>query len=191
MRSSNGFRETPRSRSVPVGSTILTARCRAPTVFWIPVRIYGRSWNGGWPKERHLGFFGTAWQVIKSAVDIGRIAESQSELHDEFSALSEKHVALERRVARLESEDIERRDRDAWQDEYELRNIGLEVPVYAPGQWSESDESPHWLCAHCFDNDRKSYLKPAPGQHIIGHARYWSCSREGCRMEFVTSSVPN
>ena len=137
-----------------------------------------------------MGFFGTAWQVVKSAVDIGRIAESQSELHGEFSALREKYVALEKRVAGLESEDIELGDHDAWQDDYELSDIGLEVPVYAPVSWSESAESPHWLCAHCFDNDKKSYLKPTPGHHI-GQPRYWSCSREGCTMEFVTASVPN
>ena len=138
-----------------------------------------------------MGFFGTAWQVIKSAVDIGRIAESQSELHDELSALSERYVALEKRVAGIESEDIERRDRDAWKDDYELSDIGLEVPVYTPASWSESADSPHWLCAHCFANDKKSYLRPAPGEHIIGRPRYWSCSREGCKMEFVTAIVPN
>lgn len=138
-----------------------------------------------------MGFFGTAWQVIKSAVDIGRIAESQSKLNDEFSALSERQVALEDRVAGLESAEIERRGRDVWKEDYELRNIGLEVPVYAPGPWSESDESPHWLCAHCYDNDKKSYLKPTPGQYIIGQPRYWSCSREGCKMDFITARVPN
>ena len=138
-----------------------------------------------------MGFFGTAWQVIKSAVDIGRIAESQSKLNDEFSALGERQVALEDRVAGLESAEIERRDRDVWKDDYELRNIGLEVPVYAPGPLSESDESPHWLCAQCYDNDKKSYLKPTPGQHIIGQPRYWSCSREGCTLDFITARVPN
>ncbi|MXW17012.1 MAG: hypothetical protein F4123_01130 [Gemmatimonadetes bacterium] len=131
-----------------------------------------------------MGFFGTAWQVLKSAVDIGRIAESQSELHDEFAA-------LEKRVARLESEDIELRDQIAWKDDYELNDIGLEVPVYTPGPWCESADSPHWLCAHCYDNDKKSYLKPTPGEHIIGQPRYWSCSREGCKMDFVTARVPN
>lgn len=138
-----------------------------------------------------MGFIGTAWQAIKSAVDLGRIAESQSELHDEFFALSEKYVALEKRVAGLESEDVELRDQDAWKADYEFSDIGLEVPVYAPAPWSESAESPHWLCAHCFDNDKKSYLKPTPGEHIIGQPRYWSCSREGCKMDFVTASVPN
>ena len=138
-----------------------------------------------------MGFFGTAWQVVKSAVDIGRIAESQSELHNEFSALSEKYAALEKRVAELENEDIELRDHSAWKADYELGDIGLGVPVYVPAPWSESVDSPHWLCARCFDNDKKSYLKPTPGEHIIGQPRYWSCSREGCKMDFVTSSVPN
>lgn len=138
-----------------------------------------------------MGFFGTAWQVIKSVVDISRVAESQSRLHDEFSALSERQVALEERVAALESEDLQLGDQTAWKDDYELSDIELEVPVYAPTSWSESAESPHWLCAHCFDNDEKSYLRPAPGEQVIGRPRQWSCSREGCRMEFVTAIVPN
>ena len=149
------------------------------------------AWHGGWRRGRHLGFFGTAWQVIKRAVDFGRIAESQSKLHDEFAALGEKYVALEKRVAGLDSEDIERRDRDVWKNDYELSDIGLEVPVYAPGPWSEFAESPHWLCAHCYDDDKKSYLRPTPGEQIIGRPRHWSCSREGCKMGFVTARVPN
>ncbi len=84
-----------------------------------------------------------------------KLIEAQSHIfavNDERSALVEQVRKLEEEVARLEAWDADKQ-------RYELADIGAGVLGYVPKAGMEGAEPPHQLCAHCYQDNKKSILQ--------------------------------
>lgn len=72
---------------------------------------------------------------------------------EERSALVERVHDLEQEVARLEAWDAEKQ-------RYELKDVGSGALAYALKNEAGGTEPPHWICAKCYEDGKKSILQP-------------------------------
>ena len=76
-------------------------------------------------------------------------------VNEERSALIEEIHQLKKQVADLE----------AWETEkqrYELKSIGAGSFARALKPETQGSETPHYICANCYENRQKSILQPEP-----------------------------
>ncbi len=59
----------------------------------------------------------------------------------------------------LEKKLIEYENWNKTKSQYELKEVGHGVFVYASKRDDKSSEPEHWLCTHCFDDRKKSILQ--------------------------------
>ncbi len=76
-------------------------------------------------------------------------------------AAQSDQFALLNRVRELEEEMTRMKKWDAESERYELKNIYTGAVAYVLKPDAQGSESPHWLCANCFENKKKSYLQQA------------------------------
>jgi hypothetical protein len=87
--------------------------------------------------------------------------------NDERTALIEKVSHLETQITKFE----------AWETEkqrYELYDVGVGSPAYIIKDGMRGTEPPHWLCAHCYTNSKKSILQNA-GRSSDPHYVMYRC----------------
>lgn len=72
---------------------------------------------------------------------------------EERSSLLQKVGELEKEVARLEAWDAEKQ-------RYELKDVGSGALAYALKNEASGAEPPHWICAKCYEDGKKSILQP-------------------------------
>jgi hypothetical protein len=101
--------------------------------------------------------------ALESAVTSNRTQAAQI---DEIRALKEE-------VARLEAWDAEKQN-------YVLKDVGLGNVAHVLKDGVQTGEAPHQLCANCFADGEKSFLKRT--MYSIGHDEVLSCGRCGAEM---------
>lgn len=112
------------------------------------------------------------------------ILEAQASL----SAANEAQVTSATRIRALEEEIARMKAWDTEAERYELKNVYLGAVAYVLKPETQGSEAPHWLCANCFTNKRKSFLQeysPAP----LGNKMLYKCAVCGgiISVHYVTS----
>ncbi len=92
-----------------------------------------------------------------------------------MAAQSDQFTLLER-VRELEEEMARMKKWDAEAEKYELRNFGGGTVAYILKKKAQGTEAPHWLCATCYTNKRKSFL-----QHTADIPRFSVFSCAACK----------
>lgn len=85
----------------------------------------------------------------------GHILEAQEGL---FRA-QEAQTTAARRIAELEEEVLSLKDWSGEKQRYQLVDVGRGAVTYMVKLGAENDEPPHWLCASCFNQGRKSFMQ--------------------------------
>ncbi|WP_425155525.1 hypothetical protein [Candidatus Palauibacter sp.] len=158
----------------------------------------------------------TAADLLKSLLDLGsraaaspqvademveafnaKIRELSAELLDARQFASEAQAsqfALADRVRELEEELVKLEDWAQEKERYTLDAVDSAAFAYVLKPDIKTTEPPHWLCAHCFEQHRKSVLQfagqppnvPGGGR---GDYRRWACSACGhALMVFYTKN---
>jgi cell division protein FtsB len=103
----------------------------------------------------------------------GKIIETQSaigRIQDERSSLIERIRDLEKEVADLKAWDAEKQ-------RYELKDVVPGSYVYVLKKDSQGSETPHWLCANCYNSGKKSLMQyfgaGLPGRDF--QKAIWAC----------------
>ena len=115
--------------------------------------------------------------------------EFQSKLLDAnnaaFAAQEERAAMLER-VRELEKEITRLEAWEADKQRYELISLAPNTVAYAPKETMRGTEPPHYLCANCFTNEKKSFLQ----QHVRGeNFNKYICN--SCKEELrITKGTP-
>ena len=100
-----------------------------------------------------------------------------------LAAANEQQSAVAERIRNLEQEIMRLKDWSAEKERYHLQDIYRGAMAYVPKPGMENGEPPHWLCANCFNQGRKSFLqfkgqdkRPGGGN---GHQSTYGC--DACR----------
>ncbi|NJM33471.1 MAG: hypothetical protein HC850_00865 [Rhodomicrobium sp.] len=115
--------------------------------------------------------------------------EFQSKIFDAQSsalALQEERSTLIERIRHLEKEMA---DLKAWGSEkkqYELKQVDLGAFAYVPQPDTQAAKQPHWLCANCYEDGKKSFLQSQGGvsngrgqKHACARCEAWIATRFG------------
>jgi ribosomal protein S27E len=87
----------------------------------------------------------------------------------------EQKAALAKRVGELEKEIAELKDWKREAERYQLTEIAPSIMARTLKSGMENGETPHKLCADCFEDNKKSFLYPGPyGTDIL-----FRCNRCG------------
>jgi hypothetical protein len=83
-------------------------------------------------------------------------------------------------------EDLEKKlvEQESWDKErarYHLKNVGSGAFVYALKDGHATTEPAHWLCAHCYEEKKKSILQRNPYPQ-------WLCPR--CKTKIIITDTP-
>jgi hypothetical protein len=84
-------------------------------------------------------------------------------------AAQEAQSADARRIAELEQEIMRFKDWSAEKQRYELKSMRGGSVAYSEKASVNARQSPHWLCANCFEQGRKSFMQKLGevGPHAI------------------------
>ena len=113
----------------------------------------------------------------------GLILEAQQGLF----AAQEAQSADARRIANLEQEIVRLKDWTAEKERYELKNMRGGSVAYSQKPGVEGRQAPHWLCANCFDQGRKSFMQK---QGEVGPHKIYDCSSCKGKMTVDRSENP-
>lgn len=115
--------------------------------------------------------------ALKSETDRNQaIIEIQRHVMDTHSALfaaEQQYAASLKRVGDLEQEIVRLKDWSGEMIRYEPRNVSRGAIAYMLKAGMENGEPPHWLCAKCYTDRRKSFLQPKGGAGpVSGEVRF-------------------
>jgi hypothetical protein len=112
---------------------------------------------------------------LKSAHDALTIAQAQSDILEkllslqvEALALNEKHSTLIAEKRELEKQLVEKDEWTLTKQQYRLLEISGGSFVYVSKEPDRPEQPLHWLCAHCFDNERKKSILQLARKSIDG-----------------------
>lgn len=133
-----------------------------------------------------LGLFKTAFDLAKGLKDINDATIRNGaviELQEKILTAREQQAALLERVSELEKEvaDLKAWDRD--KEHYSLKEVDAGAFAYVPQPETDASRSSHWLCAHCYEDGKKSYLQ-SQGRTSDGKSTVYQCQR--CKGGFKT-----
>jgi Zn finger protein HypA/HybF involved in hydrogenase expression len=116
-----------------------------------------------------LGAIKSASDTVKSLIelrDISLVHTKAIELQRQILAAQEaalnareREESLITRIRALEEEIAQSKAWDAEADDYELKQIATGAFAYTRQINTSSAEPPHWLCAKCFGQHKKSILQ--------------------------------
>lgn len=113
------------------------------------------------------------------------ILEGQSAL----SAARENQLAASDRIRQLEQQIMQFEHWEAEAERYELKAIYNGAFAYMHKEGMDNGEPPHWLCATCFENRKKSILQTRGQMYSKeqGRSQYanWACNT--CRGEVLVA----
>ena len=98
------------------------------------------------------------------------------DLQDEHSAMRDRMRELEVEIQRMKAFRTEEKDK------YQLRSPDGSAFVYRLRELEVGSGSDHWLCATCFQQDRKSILQPRDKPKQLFEAVTWGC--DVCKSTF-------
>lgn len=123
----------------------------------------------------------TAFDIAKGLKDIDDATRRNAaviELQEKILLAQETQSTLVNRVSDLEKEVVRLKNWEADKKRYQLSDIGRGVVALALKPVMSSGEPPHYICADCAANGKKSYLQP----HIRG-SYYDQYKCNGCGFE--------
>jgi hypothetical protein len=118
------------------------------------------------------------WSTVQSKViELQRtILEAQGGMF----AANEERSALIQRVRDLEKEVTELKAWNTEKENYELKSVYIGAFAYLPKPNLANAEPPHWLCATCYQNGKKSLLQ-YHGRDAGDHrTSLYRCQRKEC-----------
>lgn len=128
--------------------------------------------------------------VLKSKVD-SAVKEKATELNSAIISLQQALLTLQAQYQelleakkRLEQELIAKENWDAEAQKYHLAEIASGVFVRAIKEDQHGTEPRHWLCAHCYENKRKSIL-----QRGDKGLRGWIHSCPSCKVQIEAPKI--
>ena len=146
-----------------------------------------------------LGAIKSAGDTVKSLVqlrDISLVREKAIELHSQILAAQESALNAKAREATLIAEIHDLKEQiaqlkqwDADKQAYELCAVGTGAFAYACKPDAKPSEPPHWLCAKCFNEQRKSLLQYA-GRTNGRHDSVYACGTCGDKVQTPWSNTP-
>lgn len=144
-----------------------------------------------------LGSLKAAFDITKglNAADTqARVNEVKIELQQlildaqqALSAASDAQAASARRIAELEQEIVRLKDWSREKERYELVNMRGGSVAYAQKTGVQDRQAPHWLCANCFEQGRKSFMQK---QGEVGPNVIYKCGTCGAMMTVARSDSP-
>lgn len=90
-------------------------------------------------------------------------------------AAQSDQFALLQRVRDLEEQAASAKTWDTESQQYELQEVATRVFAYVPKPNSEASKTPHWLCANCYSQKRKSFFQFAMSSPIGDVYQCHSC----------------
>jgi len=101
--------------------------------------------------------------ALKSEVDRNQaVIDIQRHVLDAQRALGDaerEYAASAKRIEALEQEIVRMKDWSGEMERYEARDVWHGAMAYVMKHGMENGEEPHYLCANCFINKRKSFLQ--------------------------------
>src|ERR1700676_1598778 len=104
----------------------------------------------------------TAFDIAKGLKDIDDTVRRNAaviELQEKILAAREAQSALLDRVGELEKEVAKFETWDTEKKRYELKALRVDVFAYMLKPEARGTEPPHWLCANCYENGKKSFFQ--------------------------------
>lgn len=105
---------------------------------------------------------------------ISALYEQVSDLQGAALAAQQREIDLTARCREVEAELGRVNDWETEKERYTLQLIGGTAPVYVQKLDVDAPAAPHWLCANCFEDRRKSHLQLAKK---LVEMRNWRCAR--------------
>jgi hypothetical protein len=143
----------------------------------------------------------TAFDIAKEAKDLTDTTAMRSKIIDMQSLIMEAqasaidaredHAAQVEKIRGLEAQVA---NFEAWDDEkarYEMNTPWTGATVYALKKSESRGEPPHWLCANCYQNRKKSILSVmgfAPGPPYGEY--FWLCPSCGAKIRINHEIAP-
>jgi hypothetical protein len=106
---------------------------------------------------------------------LAEIADLQSaliEVQQGIMAANQTHAADVERIRDLEEEVARLKAWDGEKGRYELKAVYAGATVYARKPDNTEAEPPHWLCANCYQDRKKSFLQVT---RRVGGEHLWEC----------------
>jgi hypothetical protein len=103
------------------------------------------------------------------------------DLQSEMMIIQSDYQSVLRAKEDLDKKLIEQQN---WHNErarYQLKKVGDGVFVYALKDGNATTEPAHWLCAHCYEDQKRSILQRSPYPT-------WLCPR--CKTKVVIADIP-
>ena len=124
-------------------------------------------------------------KVIELNTQIVTAQESALAIFSDQFALLQRNHDLEKQIS----------DLNAWEGEkqrYELKAVDPGVFAYSLKADASDTEPPHWICAACYQQRKRSILQPLVADSSIKrrHERIWNCSTCSANIEVSYAKGP-
>ena len=126
----------------------------------------------------------TAFDMAKGLKDIDDAVRRNAaviELQEKILSAQQAQAALVEQVGKLEKEVANLKAWDAVEREkYELKEVDPGALAYVLKPDANKAEPPHWLCATCYGDRKKSFLQYSGRVPKNKMASEYKCQRQGC-----------
>lgn len=129
--------------------------------------------------ETMIGLRDAAALQAKSIEFQSKILDAQSRAF----AAQEERTSLVEQVREIEKEVARLKDWSSEKQRYELKELGNGTLAYAVKEAMRGSEPPHWICANCYEDGKKSLLQPET--RFPGRTTVYVC--HGCSAELIAS----
>ncbi|MCK5034235.1 MAG: hypothetical protein KAS18_11390 [Calditrichia bacterium] len=109
-------------------------------------------------------------------------------LQSELSSMQSKHEEIIQAKSDVEKELIQLKNWETTASQYDLVKLSTGSIVRSPNKNSGFTENEHWLCANCFENQKKSFLQPGA---IIGNKQKYTCQNCGEKIVSISEHGTN
>lgn len=136
-----------------------------------------------------LGIFKSMLDIAKGLKDIDTATARNAvaiELQEKIFAAQAAQSALTERVAELEKQVASFERWDTEKNDYDMQATASGSIVYAIKPEAQGTKPPHYICANCYENRKRSILQMMPRSHIhasAGIPAKYQCP--ACKSEIV------
>lgn len=128
----------------------------------------------------------TAFDIAKGLKDIDDVARRNAaviELQEKILSAQAAQVELIETIGELKKRVVELEAWDADKKRYELKDIWRGSLAYVVKESMSGSETPHNICANCYERGHKRYLQP----RVTGYGQELFCSE--CKTAISSGSV--
>jgi len=134
-----------------------------------------------------ISAFKAMFDLAKTVKDINDTAIRQTasiELLEKILTAREAQAAALERIRELEEEIAKFETWDTEKENYELQAIARGATAYMLKPDARGSKPPHWLCAQCFENRKRSILQLAADFSV-----HWVYHCQGCGSKICVPSL--